>query len=148
MLFPQSTHCIVSKEDYVSFPNKTMCGFHTGQCVVATQDNLSFPNRTMCGVHTGQCVVSRQDNVLLLKRTGHFDVVETNALKPPCRNVHTETSTPKRPRRNVHAETSTPKRPRRNVRAETRTTNNFSAGIFSVGHMKSYQERIMSETWI
>ena len=110
--------CVVSTEDIVSFPHRTMCGPHTGQCVVSTQDNVCCPHRTICVLHTGQCVVSIQDNVscsnstMCRVQTGHFDVAETNAPKRSRRNVHDETCTTKRARRNVAP--SAPKAARRN----------------------------------
>ena len=93
----------------MSFPNRTMCRFHKGHCVVSKQDNVRFPNRTM---QTGQCVVSKHDNTKQFdvaettapkppRRNLH---AETSRRKRPRPSVYTETSTPKRPRRNAHDE--------------------------------------------
>ena len=109
---------MVSTKDNVWFPQRTMCGCHTGQCVVSTQDNVSIPNRTMCRVQTRQCVLSKQDNVCFPNKTmcasqtgqcmlpkqekskdgSDFDDFLTKTIGAPSKKIdHAETTAPKRP---------------------------------------------------
>ena len=59
--FPNKTMCAFRRTQ-VCFPNMTMCAFQTTPCVLSKQDNVCFPNKTLCGSQTGQCVVPKHEN--------------------------------------------------------------------------------------
>ncbi len=102
----QRRQCVISRENAVSFPERTMCCFQ--------EDSVSFPKRTSCSCRRGQCVISKEDIVFSSKRRmyrcheGQCAVSKQDNLtspKPVRRNWYAENGTSKP----LHAETSTPK---------------------------------------
>ena len=65
----QTGHCVFAKQDIVCLLNRTLCHCQTGYLFFPTQDIVSLPNRTLCLCQTGHCVFAKQDIVWFPDRT-------------------------------------------------------------------------------
>ena len=53
------------------FAQRTWCPFQRGHCVLSKEDNVSFPHRTLRHFQARQCVVSKVDNERLFSQAAH-----------------------------------------------------------------------------